>query len=355
MVYNTSGVGTATENFLEGSQAVNVIPGYAAMDEMAFHVIESCEADFNAMMMECGVLELAYVEENHCEMIYEDGNGNKIKQLVDKAVNMFKEMWSKVQGLIQRALETFEKKAQEFREKVMKKIDTKFLKKRVDNLKADKIFGMSYNYKDIENYCGTVIGKINKADTVVDQAYALAASKAKNGETGYIDALDSALKKAVDDCIHNVTNNKSTNTAGIVKVLKDIIRGGGQTVQRNGAWVKENYDEIIKEVTDYPVTKRTLKKNYKDLQKGFNDAIKECKKANDGKMFEANAFTKAIKAYKDLRQIAVYAQQATISCLNEKQGFYRSVMFKLIGTKPVKESVSEASTMDGISSLFDWD
>lgn len=346
-VYSTGITDTVTENYLEGSTPTNVIPSYATLDEMAFHVIESSEADFNAMMMECGVIELAYVEENHQEMVYEAG---KVKGLIDKAVNMFKKMWSNVQGLIQKALAAFDKKAQEFREKVMKKIDKNFLQKRVDNVKANKDFGKTYKYKNIENYATQVDALILNADHDVQTLVATAKSKAKNGEA-VTDGLSNDLDKVVNGLIEKLHGNAKTKSV-LVKFMKDDIRT--EPDQVDGTWVKANYKTIIDEVTNYPKTKKTLKQNYKSTQKLFNEAIKSCKKENDGKMFEANVFTKAIKAYKDLRQISIYAQQAVISCLNERQGFYRMVLIKLIGTKPVKESVSEATTIDGISSLFEW-
>ena len=352
-VYTNTGVGGGNvEDFLEGSLALNVIPGYAGINEMVFHVMESTEQDYNSIMMECGVRELMHLEETGTEMIYEEG---KVKGLVDKAIGFFKQMWAKVQGLIQKALTFFETKAQEFRNKVMKKLDSKILKKRADNLKADKKFGMTYDYKDIEKYSVTVCENISAAQAKVEKAYGSAVSKAKDGDNGEANNLETVLDGYVKACIKQMYNT-ATSTSGLSKLMKNEIRG--KMLPVNGAWVKTNYDTIIKEVTDYPTVKRGLKSDYNELKKGFNEAIRDCKKANDGKMFEANAFTKAIKAYKELRQITVYAQQAVISCYNERQGFYRSVIFKLVGSKPAKEGekkVSESATIDAIGSLFEWD
>lgn len=339
------------ENYLEGCTVQHVIPGYASLDEMAFHVLESVESDYNAMMMSVGVMELAHLEENGSEMVYE-AEGGKVKQIVDKAVEMFKSMWSKVQGLIQTALEAFEKKAQEFREKVMKKLDSKVLDARVKGLKADRNFGTTYEYKNINEYSSSVIAKIQGSDKKVEDLYTSAASASKNSNNELLNGLGDKLDAEVKSVIQSLCPN-AQNASSIVKMMKDDIRGSRKDV--NGDWVKSNYKTIIDEVRDYPVTKKTLKSNYKALQKTYNEAIKKCKKANTDKFFEANAYTKAIKAYKDLRQVTIYCQQAVISCLNERQGFYRSVIFKLIGSKPVKEAaVSESATMDKVDSLFNW-
>jgi hypothetical protein len=333
------------ENFLEGcTPDNNVIPEYASLNEMAYHVIESSIADYNQMMMEFGIRELAYVEENHRELIYE-ASGEK--NIVEKAIDSIKGLWEKVQSMFKKALATFEEKAQNFREKVMKKIDTKFLKKRVDNLKAGKEFGVTYQYSHL-NLTTAYKGLFDKAKRDIMQ--------------NYNDALDSSEKEAseglarkndavISTMMHNISNGNN-DVKQFKNQLKNYIRGDKVAVKTD--WVKKNYDSIISEVTQYPNTKRQLKDDYKALQKQFNDTIKDVKKANDGKRFEANTYTKTVKSLKDLRHINVLCEQATITCLNERESFYRSIMFKLIGTKPVKESYSESTTVDGIQSLFEW-
>ena len=62
--------GNTVENYLEGCTVQHVIPGYASLDEMAFHVLESVESDYNTMMMSVGVLELAHLEESGSEVVY---------------------------------------------------------------------------------------------------------------------------------------------------------------------------------------------------------------------------------------------------------------------------------------------
>ena len=340
-----------TENYLEGCTPKNVIPAYASLDEMAFHVLESVERDYNAIMMSVGVSELAHLEATGAEIVYEAGNG-KVKELVDKATKLFKDMWEKVQGLIKKATDAFEAKATEFRKKIMTKVDSKVLADRVKNLKADKSFGNTYDYKNINEYSAEVIDKIKAVDSKVDKLYSEAVEGAKNGNVEKTNALDDALKAEVNGVIKALCPS-ADSAKNIIKFMKDDIRGGRKEV--NGTWVKDNYKTIIEEVTNLPTTKKTLKKDYNELKKSYNDAIKACRKANDGKHFEANAYTKTIRAYKDLRQVTIYSQQAIIGCLNERYNFYRSVMFKLIGTKPVKEStVTESATVDRVSSLFEW-
>ena len=67
------------------------------------------------------------------------------------------------------------------------------------------------------------------------------------------------------------------------------------------------------------------------------------------------------KHMKTLKQLMIACQQSVISCINEREAFYRSVIIKVIGTKPVKESsvwdddyFSESSTSDTISAMFEW-
>jgi hypothetical protein len=351
-VYNTNEPTIATEDYLVGVQASNVIPSYASFDEMAFHVAEASEADFNALMMECGVIELAYMEENHAEMVYESG---KIKEITDKAVDTFKNMWSRVQEMFERALSTIQSKSQEFRKKVLSKVNKDFLQKRVDNLKPDKNFGTTFKLENIDKESDAMLGAIDDADKEISDASTAAFQRYKKGETG-TDDLDATIKASVKKCIGMLCHGygSASDTSAIVKVVKGRLRG--KTFAVNGAWVKANYKTILAEVTDFPTTKRKLKKDYNEVKKRFNKTIKDCKKANDGGMFEANAYTKTIAGYKQLRQINTYVEQAVISCLNERESFNRSVLIKLIGAKPAKgdkKAVGESTTVDGVQALFE--
>lgn len=354
-----SNLGNETENYLEGCQPnMSVIPKYATLDEMAFHIIEASETDFNKMMVECGVEELYHLEESKTEMIYEEG---KIAALKDKAVKFFKDLWEKVQRMFNNAIEWFQKKAKEFRNKFMEKLDKSFLKNRVSNIPADKAFGTTYDYQNITTFSSRVVDKIKTADAAVDELCDEMESKQKNEKLS-VESYDNEIQKIVNKCLNDVSisvTHQMSNTSGLTKIMKTKIRG--TSFQVTGSWVKSNFYSgvnIYKEVLEYPTTKIQLKKDYKELQKSFNEAIKKCKKTDNGKMFEATAFTKAIKGYKMLRQISVYSQQAVISCLNERYSFFRSVMFKLIGVKKASsdsKAVGESTTVDSISSLFDWD
>ena len=216
-------------------------------------------------------------------------------------------------------------------------------------------------YHDIKTQSAIIIKKINNADAEVDKLYNEMVEKQKSGEKSS-DGYENRLNEITRDCIEKIlmqAKGTQNGTSGMKKILMDNIRG--KTIQANGSWVKSNFYEglnIYKEVVEFPSIKAQLKKDYKELQKSFNEAIKKCKKADNSKMFEASAFTKAIKGYKTLRQVAVYSQQAIISCLNERYSFFRGVMFKLIGVKPAQDnkSTNESTTFDTIGSLFDdWD
>lgn len=357
-VYNNSNVSTV-ENFLEGVKGVDIVPGYASFDEMAFFVIEAAESDYNDMMMQVGIQELACLESSGTEVVYEAGSG-RVKELCDKAADMFKSMWEKLKGMFNKALDTINQKTMEFRRKVMDKLDSKMLQSRVKGLKADKKFGSSFDYigdgspKDLSAYAKNTIGKITGADEKVQKLYTSASEKAKDENTTELNNLSDELNKVVKEVISDVAPG-AQQISSIVKTMKDDIRGKRRDV--NGSWVSSNFNSLYKEAKDFPETKRQIKGAYKEAETAFNKSIKACKDASSARFFEANAFTKAIKAYKDLKHICVACSQATVSCLNERQAFYRTVILRVAGSKAVKESaVSEgaASTSDNISSLFNW-
>lgn len=357
MVYGQNISATTEENFLEGVNGVDVIPGYAAFDEMVFHVAEASEADFNAMMMQIGVQELAFLEENKTEMIYEEG---KVKGMVDKVIKFFQDMWEKLKGMFNKALDTINTKTMEWRRKMFDKLggDAKsFMQKRVSNLKADAKFGSSYKdlleSADLSKKPNEIITKINSKDADIENAYTDAAVAEKNGNSADTNALDDKLKGYVNEVIHSVASADVSNISTIVKHMKDKLHG--QRFDVDGAWVKSHWDHIWTEATEFPQTKRDIKSTYKAAEKSYNNAIKACKKADNSKIFSASAYSKAVKAYKDLRQICSACCQAQVSCLNERQSFFRSIVMKVAVSKPVKEAaVSESTTVDGIDSLFAW-
>lgn len=353
MVY---GQNNNTENFLEGVKGIDVVPGFANFDEMVFHVAEASEADFNSMMMQIGVQELAFLEENKTEMVYED---SKVKSMVDTVVKFFKEMWEKVKGMFNKALDTINTKTMEWRRKLYDKLgkDPKgFLSKRVANIKADAKFGTSYKNllesSDLSKKPNAIIAKINSQDSVIEEKYKAAATAEDKGDSTLVNSLDDELKNCVNTVIHTVASENITNISSIVKYMKDEFHGDRFDV--TGAWVKSNWNHIWSEATEFPQTKKDIKNTYKEAEKSYNNAIKACKKADSSKIFSASAYTKAVKAYKDLRQICSACCQAQISCLNERQSFFRSIVMKVAITKPVKESYAESTTVDGIDSLFNW-
>ncbi len=362
MVYNNNmgtGVGAGVvENFLDGIKGVDVTPGYAAFDEMAFFVVEAAEMDYNDLMMNIGVQELACLESNHCEVVYEAGGG-KVKELVGKAVDMFKSMWERLKGMFDRALKTINDKSMEFRRKVMDKMDKSLLQKRVNGIKKDRNFGTTYEFvrdkKDLSAFANETIQKLDAGETKITGLWTDAVSDAKAQDAASISGLDSKINAAVKETVGQVANG-AEQIGSVVKIMKDNIRGSKCDV--NGSWVSSNWGDIYKEATEFPKTKREIKAAYKKAESSFNDTIKNLKKGEDSKYFEAGAFTKALKGFKDLKHICVACSQATVSCLNERQAFYRTVIMRVIGSKPVREAsvVGEsATTMDKIDSLFNWD
>lgn len=337
-----------------GNDPVN--PDYlrnVPLGEMIYTVIEQSEADFNKIMMEAGVRELAYVEETHTEMIYEAG---KIKEMVDSVTKWFKELWERIKAMIDRALNTMAQKSAEFRKKVLNSLNKDFLRKRLENVDNTKDFGTTYEYNDLSGNNTMIINAIGNADNAIKAAADTAHEQAKNGNLDsekFDTVCRSAMKEAMNAVLKNSTANYTISTTK--KLIMNFLRGDQKAV--NGAIVKYKFNDWIDEVANFPKTKRELKTAYSDGKKSINEAIKKIKSYDTGKLFEPTIFTKVAKYMKQLRQILVCAQQSVVSCANERESFYRSVIFKVIGTKPVKESTdyySESSTSDAIGSLFNW-
>ncbi len=355
MVYgnNTASL-VETEDFLANSTPIHVIPSYASVNEMVYYVIESSEQDFNNFMMNIGISELNHLEESGTEMIYEDGSK---KTIIDKAQELFQKMWGKVQGLIQKALDAIAKQADKIRKGVIDKLGKKFLAKRVDGLKADKDFGQTYeNYLsayDISAASKGYIDKLEAQDKVIDNAYQSITSNKKTDDTESVASMESTCEKAIKAAISSISGKSDPpSISSLASGIKENIRGTSKSC--NGSWVKSNWSTIVTEAGSYSKTKAELKKDYNKLKKHFNEAIRKCRKANN-EHFKANAFTKAINAYKQIRQVATVTEQAVISCVNERHSFYRSIVLKVAGSKPVKEAyTSESSTVDAIDSLFNW-
>lgn len=352
-------------DFLEGVEMSNSISDYTPINEMMYVVIEQSEEDFNKIMMECGVRELAYVEENHTEMVYEAGN---IKKLTDSVKKWFEDLWAKIKKMINTALDNIAKKSAEFRSKILKNLNKDFLKKRLENVEVTRNFGTTYKYQDIVKNNTKFIESLDNAESELVEIENEINKNVKNGDTNFGDfenKCKNIISKSVESVIHSYTstdvkNIRSTDfsSSNVKKLLLEYLRG--QIINVNGAWVKSNFDEILKEVGEFPKTKRELKSAYTKTKDSINKSIKSIKSHDNSKMFEASVFTKIVKYVKQLKQLLVVCQQSVISCINEREAFYRSVIIKVIGTKPVKESAwdndyfSESSTNDTISSLFNW-
>lgn len=364
-----SNISTQVEDFLEGVEMSDCISDHTPLNEMMYVVIEQTEEDFNKIMMECGVRELAYVEENHTEMVYE---ASGIKKLTDSVKKWFEDVWARIKKMINTALDNIAKKSAEFRSKILKNLNKDFLKKRLENVEATKNFGVTYNYEDISSKNEKFIKALNDAEDNIVVFEKDVNTKVKNGETDLGD-VDTKCKKYINDAIHLISVNggiaagKSVDTmqdstfspSGAKKLLTNFLRGPQSTV--NGTWVKSNFDTILKEVGEFPKTKRDLKSAYNKTKESINKSIKAIKSHDNSKMFEASVFTKIVKHMKTLKQLMIACQQSVISCINEREAFYRSVIIKVIGTKPVKESsvwdddyFSESSTSDTISAMFEW-
>lgn len=345
-------------DFLEGCDITNEISPFAPLNEMMYTVIENSESDFNAIMMRAGVRELAYVEENHMEMIYEDG---KIKKLVDDVTGWFKKVWERIKEMINKALDAMTKKSVEFRKKILDKMNKDFLRKRLVNVASDKNFGTSYEYGDIGSKSASFLSSIGNADIKIIRIGEEAQKKSKNGETD-TSGIETDLKVAMQSCFSGIgvkQNGIEFSQANYKKLLMSAMRGEPITV--NGDKVKNNFNDWLDEVSSFPKTKRDLKKSYNEAKKSINEAIKKIHSYDTSKFFEASIFTKIVKYMKELRQITIVCEQCVISCVNEREAFYRSVIIKVIGTKPVKESAdwdndyfSESSTNDTVAAMFNW-
>lgn len=352
-------------DFLEGVEMSDCISDHTPLNEMMYVVIEQTEEDFNKIMMECGVRELAYVEENHTEMVYE---ASGIKKLTDSVKKWFEDVWAKIKKMINTALDNIAKKSAEFRSKILKNLNKDFLKKRLENVEKTRNFGTTYTYADISGKNEKIITALDEAEKLLIEHEDDINKKVKDGSSDLGDS-DKECKKIIFDAVQRAANGFTTefdsmkgtdfSASNAKKWLLRDLRGDNLTV--NGEWVKSHFDEIIKEVGEFPKTKRELKSSYNKTKASINKSIKNIKSHDNSKFFEASVFTKIIKYVKQLKQLLVVCQQSVITCVNEREAFYRSVIIKVVGTKPVKESsvwdddyFSESSTSDTISAMFEW-
>lgn len=367
-----SNISTQVEDFLEGVEMSDCISDHTPLNEMMYVVIEQTEEDFNKIMMECGVRELTYVEENHTEMVYE---ASGIKKLTDSVKKWFEDVWAKIKKMINTALDNIAKKSTEFRSKILKNLNKDFLKKRLENVDKTKNFGTLYAYQDLATANSRFIDSLDSAETKLIELENDVNTKVKDGSTDLGD-VESECKKIITFVAKDVGSVAGTgndkkyvdyksmgstdfSASSVKKFILSSLRGTEFSV--NGEWVKSHFDEIIKEVGEFPKTKRELKTAYNKTKASINKSIKNIKSHDNSKFFEASVFTKIIKYVKQLKQILIACQQSVITCVNEREAFYRSVIIKVIGTKPVKESsvwdddyFSESSTSDTISAMFEW-
>ena len=102
------------EDLLKVEADMSVIPAHTlTFSENALYVAEAIERDFNEMIKNIGINELAVYESTGMQIVYE---GEKLKSFKEAIIKFFQEMWKKIKA----AFEAVMVKFNELRKKVNK-------------------------------------------------------------------------------------------------------------------------------------------------------------------------------------------------------------------------------------------
>lgn len=348
-------------NYLENVSTINVIPSYASFNESMYYVIESIEKDYNNMLMDIGLNELAIIESGNIEAIHE-AEKNGFKKFIDGIVKLFQTMWGKVRGLFDKCLNDIKSKVDENKKRKLGEKIKKF-SERINKLPDGKEFGK------INDYAGFAKDDWSKFAIDIEVF-----SKGCGSVLSFSD-LDSAKKQ-----LERYTSNFAQKMAGksfadcSVKEVKEAVVNNlrGEEVSITKKYLSDNINEMLDYATNYNSTIKNIKSAYNKAKKSFDDTIKTIKgtKEDESNKAQYAIMKECLGSLKKNKEFMIAACQGLFSVAREKLSKESILLYKMLNAfekqakkeekkdkkeDKVENSSEGSSTVQSeIAQLFDW-
>lgn len=314
----------------------------------AMRVVSETSSNWNSIMKACAIDELHYLEENGTEMIYE---GSRIKSFFNAAIEFFKNIWTKIQGIFKRFIMSFDasiKSDKEFLNKYKKEL----------NVASHKDFGDKevsvYNYIF---YTGSNKGLLasdilKTADLQDSDAYlknmTLDEIKTKNKES-----TEEAQKETVDKYRGSILKADKVEAGDFNKLLKEHYQGSDskddqplgtffstcKSFLADSAGMKT---AIEKDLNAYKTSINTIIKKLTNLEK----SLKKETEADDTESAaisgaKLSLITKDISVTKTIKNVQISATGVQLGCLKAASKQAKSICVTALAYNP-KKSANES-------------
>ena len=363
---SSSAVEEAHDYMREFEATKSVIPSWVeSFSEQSLFIAEYAESEYTKMMESVGIDELAVYESTGSFIVYE---GAKFDGFKTKILKVFESIGKSIKEAYEKVLTFFQKKSDEFKEKVLKKqfggvADFDFGKIK----STDKLGKIHNGFYDLNGaYESKIKAYAANANSVSGSLKNKAAiDKGTQGEA----ILSSEDKEKLDEIIANIDDVRETlikqiagEDAGGAKTVSDLSKNLrkkllGEQVDVTVDWLKSQQKDLLDELTKYISTKRSISNAYKEEKKHINDCIKTIKGLKDKN--NAKVLAKYVQAEKDTISVLHGCYSAVMDVFKTRYSEYRAVFARAmrVQKKDIKESAelfSETTQEDLVNEAFDW-
>lgn len=363
---SSSAVEEAHDYMREFEATKSVIPSWVeSFSEQSLFIAEYAESEYTKMMESVGIDELAVYESTGSFVVYE---GAKFDGFKTKILKVFENIGKSIKEAYEKVLTFFQKKSDEFKEKVLKKqfggvADFDFGKiKSTDKL--GKIHNGFYDFNGAyESKIKAYAANANSVSGSLKNKAAI--DKGTQGEA----ILSSEDKEKLDEIIANIDDVRETlikqiagEDADGAKTVSDLSKNLrkkllGEQVDVTVDWLKSHQKNLLDELTKYTSTKRSISNAYKEEKKHINDCIKTIKGLKDKN--NAKVLAKYVQAEKDTISVLHGCYAVVMDAFKTRYSEYRAVFARAmrVQKKDIKESAglfSETTQEDLVNEAFDW-
>lgn len=337
---------------------LDTIPSeFTTFSELALFVAEGTEKDYNDMMQEIGVNELAVFESTGQFIVYEGAEGDG---LVAKAVNLFKKIWEKIKGAFTRILNWFDERKRQKDVQFIAKVKAKMSTALANIAKSDpsRKFGAIHELK-----------KEISVKPYVDRAH----SMMENVEKSMLDGVNKdsdigALKdEKMESVVKTVTGYNGT-TFGDIKqdFVNDLIDENETDITAGN--IGSYYDKFCKTVLDQVSARRAIKEAYNSEKKLIDAAITKAKKQRksarkDKADFMVKAYAAQITVFKEIILCLHSCSSICLDVLKRNYNESKMILIKVSNATVTKNSSNTTANDESyyyddnrsvIETAFDW-
>ena len=335
------------EDILRSAPTKKVFSDYCnSFTEAALYIAESVERDFNDMMFNIGVHELAVYESTGMQIVYE---AEEKKSLINKAVELFQKIWSSIKGFFEDALQKITDMIKESNKKIAGKIDLSKINFK-DKDGNEKTFGKVHCFdndaasrginraKDAKEFMTKVSDEIDKC--------------ANDDGTADKDALAQTEKELRDKLIKTVSGFDAEDVKSACKKIKEEALGKKVVVDEK--FINDNF-KLMKNIVIEKSVIDKIKDGYKSARTEIDTAIKKAKELKAGK---ESVYPTKIRILKDISTASNSVRGAYIDIYKKMYSDYRGVLVRLcIETEKAKiksnKESFDASTVSGQLDLLE--